>query len=42
MGNYGSNLIAPKPTTNQKEKDRQREADSQKRSINSEKYLFDK
>jgi hypothetical protein len=42
MGNDGSDLISPKPTTNHKEKDRQTEANNQKRSINSAKYIFDK
>jgi hypothetical protein len=42
MGNYGLDLISLKPATNQKEKDWQTEADNQKRSINSAKYLFDK
>jgi len=42
MGNYGFNLISLKPTTNQKEKDRQSEASNQKRSLNTAKYLFDK
>jgi hypothetical protein len=42
MGNYDFDLISLKPATNQKEKDRQTEADNQKRSINSAKYLFDK
>jgi hypothetical protein len=42
MGNDGFDLISLKPATNQKEKDRQTEADNQKRSINSAKYLFHK
>jgi hypothetical protein len=35
MGHDGSDLISPKPTTNYKEKDRQAEANDQKRRINS-------
>ena len=42
MGNYGSDLISPKPTTNYKEKDRKAEANNQKRRINSAEYLFNK
>jgi hypothetical protein len=42
MGNYGSDLISSKPTTNYKENDRQAEANNQKRRINSAEHLFDK
>ena len=42
MGNDGTDLISPKPTTNNKEKDRQAETNNQKLGINSGEYLFDK
>jgi len=42
MGNYGSDLISSKPTTNYKENDRQAEANNQKRRINSAEHLLDK
>ena len=42
MCNDGSDLISPKPAANDKEKDRQAEANDQERNINSAEYLLNK